>query len=72
MYRDFKDLLSSFRAHGVKHLVVGGYAVSLHARPRATRDLDVLIQADPRNVAAVYQALADFGAPLEASRLPIC
>ena len=27
MYRDYKDLLSAFHAHGVKYLIVGGYAV---------------------------------------------
>ena len=43
MYRDFKELLSALNAHRVKYLVVGGYAVSLHAEPRATKDLDVLI-----------------------------
>ena len=27
MYQDYKDLLSAFNAHGVKYLIVGGYAV---------------------------------------------
>ena len=31
MYQDYKDLLSAFNAHGVKYLIVGGYAVSFHA-----------------------------------------
>jgi hypothetical protein len=26
MYQDYKDLLSSFQSHGVKYLVVGGFA----------------------------------------------
>jgi len=45
--------------------VVGGYAVSFHAQPRATKDLDILIRADVANAAAVYAALAKFGAPLD-------
>ncbi len=65
MYPDFKELLSVFNAHGVKYLVVGAYAVSIHAQPRATKDLDILIKADAENAAAVYRALAQFGAPLE-------
>lgn len=65
MYPDFKELLSRLNAHKVKYLVVGGYAVSFHAQPRATKDLDILIQADAANAAAVYAALAEFGAPLE-------
>jgi hypothetical protein len=40
MFDDFKELLSIFHAHGVKYLIVGGYAVSLHAQPRATKDID--------------------------------
>ena len=35
--RDFKDLLSVFDAHNVEYLIVGGYAVSLHARPRGRK-----------------------------------
>jgi hypothetical protein len=65
MYSDFKDLLSVFHAHGVKYLVVGGYAVSFYAQPRATKDIDLFIKADPANAKAVYSALADFGAPLQ-------
>jgi hypothetical protein len=64
MYQDYKDLLSAFHAHGVKYLIVGGYAVIFHAQPRATKDIDLLIKADPANARATYAALAEFGAPL--------
>jgi hypothetical protein len=49
MYDDFKDLLSLFNALSVKYLVVGGYAVSFHSQPRATKDLEVFIKPDPAN-----------------------
>ena len=65
MFQDFNELLSSFNAHGVKYLVVGGYAVSFHAQPRATKDIDLLIKPDAENATAVYAALAQFGAPME-------
>lgn len=68
MFRDFKELLSAFNALRVKYLIVGGYAVSFHAQPRATKDLDVLISASAENSRAVYAALAQFGAPLEGLR----
>jgi hypothetical protein len=42
--------------------VVGGYAVSLHAQPRATKDLDLLVSPDAANSEAVYAALIKFGA----------
>jgi poly-gamma-glutamate capsule biosynthesis protein CapA/YwtB (metallophosphatase superfamily) len=64
MFDDFKELLSVFNAHSVKYLIVGGYAVSFHAQPRATKDLDLFIQADPANAKATSAALASFGAAL--------
>jgi hypothetical protein len=64
MFDDFKELLSAFNAHSVKYLIVGGYAVSFYAQPRATKDLDLFIQADPANAKATYAALASFGAAL--------
>jgi len=49
MHQDFKELLSAFNAGQVRYLIVGGYAVSFHAQPRATKDLDILIGADAEN-----------------------
>lgn len=68
MYQDYKDLLSVFHAHGVKYLIVGGYAVIFHSQPRFTRDIDLFIKADPVNAHATYAALAEFGATLEGIR----
>jgi hypothetical protein len=64
MLKDQKDLLVIFNAHGVRYLVVGAHAVGVHAEPRGTKDLDVLIKADPENSQAVFAALAEYGAPL--------
>jgi hypothetical protein len=65
MDRNFEELLFALNAEKVKYLVVGGHAVSLHAQPRATKDLDILIKPDKANAAAVFRALAKFGAPIE-------
>lgn len=65
MHSDFRELLSTLNAHRVKYLVVGAYAVSVYAQPRATKDLDILVKADAENARAVFAALAQFGAPLE-------
>jgi hypothetical protein len=65
MFEDFKELLSIFNARQVRYLIVGGYAVSLHAQPRATKDMDLLIKPDAANAAAVFEGLAAFGAPLD-------
>ncbi len=65
MFPDFKELLSILNEHRVKYLVVGAYAVAIHAQPRATKDRDILVEADADNAAALFAALAKFGAPLE-------
>src|SRR5580692_2318516 len=65
MYPDFKELLSVLNDCQVKYLVVGAYAVSIHAQPRATKDLDILVKPDTENANAVFAALAQFGAPLQ-------
>ena len=65
MYPDFKELLSILNAHRVKYLIVGAYAVAIHAQPRATKDLDILVKADADNAKAVFAALTEVGAPLE-------
>jgi uncharacterized nucleotidyltransferase DUF6036 len=68
MYQDYKDLLSAFQSHGVKYLVVGGFAVIYHAQPRFTKDIDLLIKTDAENAKATYAALAEFGASLQGVR----
>jgi hypothetical protein len=65
MTKDLKDLLRAFNANAVKYLVIGGHAFGVHAQPRATKDLDLFIRSDVENAKAVYQALAQFGAPLK-------
>lgn len=62
---DLKELLRAFNEHGVRYLIVGGYAFGAHAEPRATKDLDVFIATDELNSNAVYRALAAYGAPLD-------
>ena len=39
--KDFKDLLRLLNANQVDYLLIGGHAFSVHAEPRATKDLDV-------------------------------
>lgn len=64
MDENLRELLSAFNANHVKYVVVGGYAVFVHAQPRMTKDLDVFIESSPENAAATYKGLAEFGAPL--------
>ena len=64
MEQNLKELLFALNKHGVKYVIIGGYAVFVHAQPRMTKDLDVFIESSPTNARAIYNALAEFGAPL--------
>ncbi|MGB0767048.1 MAG: hypothetical protein ACPGYV_05005 [Phycisphaeraceae bacterium] len=46
---DFLELRSTLDKHGVKYLVVGGYAVMKYAEPRFTKD-------------RIFEALSEYGA----------
>ena len=47
--------------HGVRVLVVGAHAVAFHAKPRFTKDLDLLVEPSTDNAQRLLAALADFG-----------
>ena len=64
MSPDFLDLLRAFSDVDARFLVVGAYAVGVHGRPRATKDLDVWVEASDENAPRVMQGLIAFGAPL--------
>ena len=64
MDENLRELLSAFNANHVKYVVIGAYAVFIHAQPRMTKDLDVFIESSPTNALATYKGLAEFGAPL--------
>lgn len=42
----------------VRYLVAGGVAANLHGSVRATRDVDLLVPRDPKNMARLLDALA--------------
>ena len=52
-----KDVFSSLQQHKVRYIVIGGIAAVLHGVPRATFDLDILIDADPENAKKLLDAL---------------
>ena len=64
MSKDHREILQAFNAHGVKYLVVGGFAFGAYSEPRTTKDIDLWIRTDAENAKAVFAALAEFGAPI--------
>jgi predicted nucleotidyltransferase len=63
---DFRDLLVELADAGAEFVLIGGWAMAVHGRPRATEDLDILVRAEPVNATRVHAALSKFGAPLSA------
>jgi hypothetical protein len=64
MTPDFLDLLRALADAEARFLIVGAYAVGVHGRPRATKDLDVWVEASRENAHRVMRGLVTFGAPL--------
>jgi len=63
----YKDLLQRFNDSGVEYLIVGAHAVMRYSEPRFTKDLDLWVRNSAGNSRKVYNALAEFGAPLQDS-----
>lgn len=58
---DFSDFLKLCLQNEVRFMVIGGYAVIHHSRPRYTGDLDLWIDASLENAERVVKVLQEFG-----------
>jgi len=58
--QDYEEFIAALNAHGVRYLIVGAHAVAFHARPRATKDLDILLDAAQANAKRALATLRDF------------
>ncbi len=54
---DLARLGRSLNDHHVRYVLIGGFAVIAHGGARTTKDIDLLIDAGPENVARVRAAL---------------
>ncbi len=64
IHRDFKECIESLLCHGVEFVVIGGYAVAAHGRPRYTGDIDFFVRKSPENARKIVAALHEFFGPL--------
>lgn len=60
MSQDFEELLESLNSRKVRYLIGGAHALAFHARPRATKDLDLFVAPTRANAERCIKALADF------------
>ncbi len=61
MLNRLTDVFSSWERHNVRYLVIGGIAAVLHGVPRATFDLDILIDATPENARRLLDGMIEAG-----------
>jgi hypothetical protein len=59
--KDYEEFLELLNKHNVRYCVIGSYALAFHARPRYTKDIDILIEASPENAKKLLAALKEFG-----------
>jgi hypothetical protein len=58
--QDFEELLESLNARKVRYLIGGAHALAFHARPRATKDLELFVAPTRANAGRFVKALSDF------------
>ena len=59
--KDFEEFVELLNKHKVNYLVVGGYALAFHGRPRHTGDLDIWIDISEDNAQKMVNVLNEFG-----------
>lgn len=60
---DWNEFISLLSSHAVRFLIVGAHALAASGKPRATQDLDILVEPTPENAERLGAALAAFGFP---------
>lgn len=61
MLNRLQGVFASLHDYNVRYVIIGGIAAILHGVPRATFDLDILIEASPENGRNLLDALLDAG-----------
>ena len=57
----FLDLLLSIEKAKIKHLVVGGVAINLHGIERLTKDIDLVVYLEKKNILKFLKLMALLG-----------
>lgn len=57
-----EPLLRALSSAGVRHIIIGGFAVNAHGVIRPSRDLDIVPDPDPENLRRLARLLADLDA----------
>ncbi len=59
--KDFEDFVALLNNNNVDYMIVGGYALAFHGKPRHTGDLDIWIDLSNDNAIKMVEVLHEFG-----------
>lgn len=59
--KDYEELLKLFNKNKVRYCIIGAFAVALYAKPRFTKDMDILVEPDIENSRNMIKSLRQFG-----------
>jgi predicted nucleotidyltransferase len=59
--KDFKEFVELLNWKKVKYLLVGGYALAYHSRPKYTEDIDFWIEPTQVNAQKMLSVIDEFG-----------
>jgi predicted nucleotidyltransferase len=59
--KDFEDFVCLLNKHSVDYMIVGGYALAFHGKPRHTGDLDIWINVSEENALRIVRVVNEFG-----------
>ncbi len=58
---DFEDFIKLLNKYKVAYMVVGGYALAFHGKPRYTGDMDIWIDISDENATKMLKVIHEFG-----------
>jgi hypothetical protein len=59
--KDYEEFLELLNKHDIRYCIIGAFALAFHARPRYTKDMDILVEATTDNAKRLLAALHEFG-----------
>jgi len=59
--KDYEEFLELLNKHDVRYCIIGAFALAFHARPRYTKDMDILVEPTTDNAKKLLTALDEFG-----------
>jgi membrane-bound acyltransferase YfiQ involved in biofilm formation len=55
--KEYEEFLNLLNKHNVKYCIIGAFAVAFYAKPRYTKDLDILVEPSEDNAHRIIKCL---------------